>query len=81
MTEKNHRQLRNEAFDIITERLRKLGGDDRMEQLYQSYKEISSRLSDEIEVLDERKIKAESRIFKLIIEREKELTESGTVAK
>ena len=55
-------------LDIITERLRKLGGDDRMEQLYQSYREISERLSDEIETLME-KLKAESRIFELIIER------------
>ena len=44
MTEKNHRKLRNEAFDIITERLRKLGGDDRMEQLYQSYKKYQKDL-------------------------------------
>ena len=77
MTEKNHIKLRNEAFDIITERLRKLGGDDRMEQLYQSYREISERLSDEIETLMERKLKAESRIFELIIEREKELRAEG----
>ena len=44
MTEKNYRKLRAEAFDIITERLRKLGGDDRMEQLYQSLNEISTRI-------------------------------------
>ncbi len=80
MTEKNHKKLRAEAFDIITDRLRRLGGDDRMEQLYQSYREISTRLGNEIEELEERRIKAESRIFELIIEREKELTESGRVA-
>ena len=77
MTEKNHRKLRNEAFDIITERLRKLGGDDRMEQLYQSLNEISARMGKEIDELEERKLKAESRILELIIERDKELKAEG----
>ena len=77
MTEKNHRKLRNEAFDIITERLRKLGGDDRMEQLYQSLNEISARMGKEIDELEERKLKAESRILELIIERDKELRAEG----
>ena len=77
MTEKNHRKLRNEAFDIITERLRKLGGDDRMEQLYQSLNEISARMGKEIEELEERRLKAESRILELIIERDKELRAEG----
>ena len=77
MTEKNYRKLRAEAFEIITERLRKLGGDDRMEQLYQSLNEISARMGKEIDELEERKLKAESRILELIIERDKELRAEG----